>query len=156
MQELKKFWEGETLNIIHFNEPKLIRGAFLCVASDMPASKKVAGFIGHSANHGCSKFMKVFPRPGPVSNKDYSGFNRSSWNLRTHMSCVRRIQWCPNKTQCQSLESEYGCRYSELLELTYFDPVKMTVVDPMHNLFLGSAKHVMKDMWMDNNVLASY
>ena len=29
------------------------------------------------------------------------------------------------------------------LDLPYFDPVRMHVIDPMHNLFLGSGKHMM-------------
>ena len=29
----------------------------------------------------------------------------------------------------------------------YFDP-RMLVIDPMHNLFLGTTKHIMKDLWM--------
>ena len=40
-----------------------------------------------------------------------------------------------------------------VLELQYFDPVRMVVIDPMHNLFLGSAKHVMKDLWLGNDIL---
>ena len=45
-------------------------------------------------------------------------------------------------------ESQYGVRYSVLLALRYFDPVKFTVIDPMHNLLLGTGKHVFK-VWMD-------
>ena len=45
-------------------------------------------------------------------------------------------------------ESKYGVRYSILLALPYFDPVKLTVVDPMHNLFIGTGKHAFK-VWMD-------
>lgn len=51
------------------------------------------------------------------------------------------------------LESKYRCRYSVLLELSYFDPVRMLVIDPMHNLFMGSAKHIVKKVWSSNNVL---
>jgi hypothetical protein len=39
------------------------------------------------------------------------------------------------------LERDFGTRYSVLLELVYFDPIRMTALDPMHNLFLGTAKH---------------
>ena len=39
-------------------------------------------------------------------------------------------------------------------ELPYFDPTRMLVVDPMHNLFLGSAKHMIK-LWNSNDVLTS-
>ena len=45
-------------------------------------------------------------------------------------------------------ESSLGVRYSVLLSLPYFDPVRFTVVDPMHYLYLGSGKHVFK-VWMD-------
>jgi hypothetical protein len=32
---------------------------------------------------------------------------------------------------------KHGARYFELSGLPYFDPVRMTVVDPMHNILLG-------------------
>jgi hypothetical protein len=56
-------------------------------------------------------------------------------------------------TRRNRLESHYGYRYSALLDLPYFDPVRMTVIDPMHNLFLGSAKHVLKDIWIKNGLI---
>ena len=45
-------------------------------------------------------------------------------------------------------ESEVGCRYSVLLDLPYFDPVRMLIIDPMHNLYLGTAKYVFQKLWM--------
>jgi hypothetical protein len=33
--------------------------------------------------------------------------------------------------------AEHGVRWTELARLKYFDIVKYTVVDPMHNLLLG-------------------
>ena len=70
-----------------------------------------------------------------------------------HRAAIERIQLCSNKTQHQKLESECGCRYSVLLKLDYFDPVRMVILDPMHNLFLGSAKHVMKELWLSGGIL---
>ncbi len=32
---------------------------------------------------------------------------------------------------------EHSLRYFELTRLPYFDPVKMSVIDPMHNILLG-------------------
>ena len=46
-----------------------------------------------------------------------------------------------NATEQNSIESSYGARYSELFRLPYYDVVRHHVVDPMHNLFLGIAKH---------------
>lgn len=155
VEELKLLWSGQHMNIGSLHEQQLVRCALICVACDLPAGKKVAGFLGHTANLGCSKCLKVFP--GGVGNKDYSGFDRAMWPPRTnsnHRSATMRTKHCPNKTQRQKLESELGCRYSLLLELEYFDPVRMVVIDPMHNIFLGSAKYVMKRLWIDKGILS--
>uniref|UniRef100_A0A1X7VJE2 Uncharacterized protein n=1 Tax=Amphimedon queenslandica TaxID=400682 RepID=A0A1X7VJE2_AMPQE len=39
------------------------------------------------------------------------------------------------------IAKDYGLKYSALIELLYFHPVKHTPIDPMHNLFFGTAKH---------------
>ena len=44
----------------------LVRCALLCVGCDLPAGRKVCGFLSHAAGKGCSKCNKVFP--GSVSN----------------------------------------------------------------------------------------
>ena len=53
------------------------------------------------------------------------------------------------------MESELGCHYSILLEVPYFDPVCMTIVDPMHNLFLGSAKRTTKHVVLGHRLLTT-
>ena len=35
-----------------------------------------------------------------------------------------------------------------LQEVEYFDCILYFVVDPMHNLYLGTAKHMMKNLWL--------
>lgn len=35
--------------------------------------------------------------------------------------------------------SKYGVRWSEFVRLTYFDCIRMTLIDPMHNLLLGTS-----------------
>lgn len=56
------------------------------------------------------------------------------------------------KQQQKTIESDYGIRYSVLLELPYWNPIKHSVVDPMHNLFLGTGKHVMQ-IWVDRSII---
>lgn len=48
----------------------------------------------------------------------------------------------------------YGVRYSELLTLPYFDVIQFHVVDPMHSLFLGIAKHMVK-VWSDLQIITA-
>ena len=39
----------------------------------------------------------------------------------------------------------------ELMLLPYFDCVRFHIIDPMHNLFTGTAKHLMKNIWLDGD-----
>ena len=50
------------------------------------------------------------------------------------------------------LESKYGCRYTVLLDLPYFDPIRMTIIDLMHNLYLGSAKRLIT-VWIEHGLI---
>ena len=89
-----------------------------------------------------------------MGSKDYSSFNRDSWKPRTnseHRSHILEIQKKTTVTSRNEFEAKFGCRYSILLDLPYFDPTRMLVVDPMHNLFIGTAKHSLKDIWMSSN-----
>ncbi|EXX60018.1 hypothetical protein RirG_183740 [Rhizophagus irregularis DAOM 197198w] len=47
-----------------------------------------------------------------------------------------------------------GVRWSELLRLPYFDPIMFTIVDPMHCLFLGIARWIVKRLWIETGVLS--
>ena len=53
-----------------------------------------------------------------------------------HRSDVKTIKVCTTKTEMEKLESQLGCRYSVSLDLLYFCPIEMLLIDPMHNLFL--------------------
>ena len=78
---------------------------------------------------------------------NYSGFNCSLWIKRTddqHRKSVEQIKKCKTKSTQYKKDIELGCRYRALLELPYFDAVRMHVMEPMHNLMLGSGKHMMR------------
>ena len=156
VHELQQFWVGINLTVCSSPSEKktvTVKGAILCVTCDIPAGRKVCGFLGHSANLGCSKCMKQFP--GVVGKKDYSGFNRTEWTKRTnetHRESLFKIQKCQTKTQQEEAESLYGCKYSCLTELSYFDAARMLCIDIMHNLFLGTGKHMIS-VWLEQQIL---
>lgn len=56
------------------------------------------------------------------------------------------------RTATDQQQNENGVRYSELLRLPYFDIVEYHVIDPMHNLLLGTGKYLMT-MWKDSGIL---
>lgn len=131
-----------------------VRLALTCVACDIPASRKICGFLGHNASLGCNKCLKLFSTPS-FGVMDYSGYDRDTWTFRSgqaHRENCRKLLTETTKTGLSRLESKLGVRYSVLLTLPYFDPVRFTVVDVMHNLFLGTGKYMFK-LWISLNLL---
>ena len=155
ISELLDLWTGIELSVLGSSVKQKFRCALLGVSCDLPAARKTCGFLSHSANLGCLKcYFKFFDGH---RNADYGGnFNRDSWGVRSniqHRADLKKINECLTKTAKSKTELEKGCRYSVLLDLPYFDPVKMLLIDPMHNLFLGTAKHYMFDILIGRNIL---
>ena len=90
------------------------------------------------ATKGCSRCTKNFP--GQIGQKNFGGFDRESWIPRTdegQRNIMLALLHCRTKTELERLETAEGTRYSVLIELPYYDAVKMVSIDPMHNLFFG-------------------
>ncbi|KAL1936647.1 hypothetical protein VTP01DRAFT_781 [Rhizomucor pusillus] len=51
-----------------------------------------------------------------------------------------------NLDEQAAIERQHGARWSELHRLSYFDAVRCTIIDPMHNLYSGTAKRVF-NLW---------
>ena len=100
---------------------------------------------------GCSCCKKNFKSGEGL---DFSGFDRENWKPRNsseHKRAAKRTLEETSPAAQQRLCSELGARYSVLQELEYFDCIRYFVVDPMHNLYLGTAKHMMKNVWLNEN-----
>ena len=158
VQDLKEFWIGVNISCEHLTLNTLcIRAAVICCACDVPATRKLCGFVAHSATLGCSKCLKPFPsvQVSGVKRMDYSGFDRETWQPRSpQVHYDKAIEYLHADTQSRrkAITKEFGVRYSCLLELSYFNPVRFAVLDPMHNLYLGSSKHMM-EIWTDKGML---
>lgn len=44
---------------------------------------------------------------------------------------------------------------ADTLPLPYFDGVCMTIIDPMHNLYLGTAKYIFCQIWVKRGLIGS-
>ena len=156
VNDLLKLWKGVILKNTH-NHSVLVRAALLCSACDIPASRKVCGFVGHNAIKGCNRCLLSFPTEKFGDKPDFSNFDRSQWLPRTNelnRDAAKQHKECNTQTQQHELEQKFGVRYTLLNELPYFDASRMTVIDPMHNLLLGTAKH-MVEMWKSSSLLNS-
>lgn len=55
INELKALWIGVKVNTCNSPSTSVeVRAAPLCCAADIPAARKLCGFLGHSAKRGCS------------------------------------------------------------------------------------------------------
>ena len=129
--------------------------ALIGVFCDLPASRKVCGFSSFNALHGCNKCLKTFPTNSFGEKPDYSGYNTSEWaarDLDLHKKLSLEHLNASTKSRQKSIEKDHDLKYSTLIDLPYFNPIRFTVIDPMHNLFLGTSKHCM-EVWTKNNIL---
>ena len=74
------------------------------MSCEIPASRKVAGFLGHNATLGCNKCYIII-RVG--NEQDFSGFNRTLRESRV-MFMIYSILEEVTKTGISSSESKYG------------------------------------------------
>ena len=152
--ELQEAWQsGFVIQLKNYSV--CIKLALTCIACDIPATRKVCGFLSHNAELGCNKCLKKFVS-GFRTPTDYSGFDMEDYTLRSqeqHRRDVANILNETTKTAQQRAESKYGLRYSVLLDLMYFDPIKFVSIDVMHNLYLGSAKHCF-ELWIEEDILS--
>ncbi|CAB4014381.1 Hypothetical predicted protein, partial [Paramuricea clavata] len=155
VEELKALWKGVRLQSSLSTISLIFRAALLCTSSDIPASRKLCGFKGHSAELGCSRCLKKFPG-GFGEKRDYSGFEEENWQKHKneeHRRQAKKMSRCKTKKEEAKLSRKYGINYySELLKLEYFDVVRFCSIHPMHNLFLGTAKYIFKH-WVRDGIL---
>ena len=154
VDDLAKLWTGLVL-YTKDKSPVFVRAALLCVGCDIPAARKTCGFVGHGALRGCSKCLLEFPTDAFGDKPDYSNFNRSEWlprSIAEHRKAALKHKAGNTKSALHEIERQSGVRYTVLVELPYFDPPRMCIIDPMHNLFLGTAKK-MVEIWKEYNFL---
>ena len=133
-----------------------IRALLACTSSDLPATRKVCGFLSFNALKGCSKCLKSFPTYSFGEKPDFSGYEYEAWEPRKHSDHKKTaflVKTAKTATSRATLEHSSGVRYSELLNVPCFDVVRYHCIDPMHNIFLGIAKHMMQ-VWRDKQCLS--
>ena len=157
VSDLKELWE-DGIEVCHSGSPSVPENFFaavLLVACDVPAARKLCGFLGLGARRGCSKCKKEFiPGEHFGSKMNFGGFENCLLRTNIEHRCEAREILAEDKYQGrEDKQTKYGTWYSELMQLEYFDCIRFTIIDPMHNLFLGAPKHLMKNVWLPNKIL---
>jgi hypothetical protein len=138
------------------NKGQKIYVALILSANDVPAARKICGHASHIVKcHRCSKHSKYDP---DTKRSHYGGFeDMDEWfnpiDISQHFKAAKQWLHCTNKHERDQHVKDTGIRWSELYRLKYFDPVKFMVVDPMHCLFLGIGKWIMRQCLLNHNKL---
>ena len=150
VDELLEFWhQGVYIRSTAMRASgRLVCAALIPLICDLPAICKVAGFAHHS--HHC--FCSFCPLP----KADISNADRSSWppcrTREEHCLVARAWRDAPTEAVREQIYNDHRLRWSELLHLPYWDPMKYALVDTMHNLFLGEIRHHCMDVWGVGNL----
>lgn len=147
VDELLSLYSGVQMKTL--NNPKgiMVNGALLLVACDIPACRKVCGFTSHASANACNKCNQKFKKVNGLFDfsEGYENFDR--WQLRTKEgNRADAERWLNARTpdERSEVERQTGTRYSELHRLQYFDVVRQSTIDPMHNLLLGTCRRMVE------------
>ena len=150
VKELNSLWtDGFTVkdNII-------VRAALLASVCDVPATAKLGGFLSHTSKHACWKCSKLFPYDETLNRVDFAGVELGSLRKHDiHKKNARDTLDAVTKTQRSQLESDNGSRFTQLMHLPYYDCIRFAIIDPMHNLFLGTPKRLLREQWMESGLI---
>ena len=151
VEELMLLKTGVTMSLPD-NTSVFVRAALTLVVADLPAAAKLCGFSFFNSICACRKCDRRFPALVPgLPGRDYSGWEDHNWPRRNKASNLRYAkEWKRATTEAKrvSLVQENGTRWSQLHLLDYFDPVRFTVYDSMHNLYMGTTKRILSMVWI--------
>ncbi|CAB4442105.1 unnamed protein product [Rhizophagus irregularis] len=155
VDQLLELWNGIELSGTYESTNKPIRAAVICCSCDIPAARKLCGYISaRVACHRCLKKVQFNDRNQP----NFGGFdNIDEWFVERDINQVQKNaqEWLECKTKdAKSLHvRDTSVRWSEMYRLSYFDSVRFLIIDPMHCLFLGIAKWIVLWLWIEEGRL---
>ena len=157
VNELESLWNGITLNRIYeYSRGKDIRAALILVSCDVPAARKICGHVSALVScHKCEKKANYENRQHNFAGMDDFDEWFFSRDPNEHRQNARLWRHCNSDASRKRFVKQNGVRWSELLRLPYFDPIRFITVDPMHCLFLGIARWLVKRIWIDEGILTS-
>ena len=109
------------------------RSMLAVIVMDMVAARKITGCASHSSKD-------FFCSLCSLGKCDINNLDRRTWPTRTREVLKKAAEeWrdATTASERKRLFKKNGVRWSPFWSLEYYDPTKMVVTDPMHNLFLG-------------------
>ena len=127
VDELLEFWNGVEISTAGKN----IQLALICCSNDIPAARKLCGHISASVScHRCYKRANIKGR-----KLNFGGFDDiDDWfverDLEEHRQHAEGWRLCKSQEERKRHVSSTFVRWTELLRLPYFNPIRHLIVDP--------------------------
>ncbi|KAG2204626.1 hypothetical protein INT45_003618, partial [Circinella minor] len=146
VKELEELYKGVPIS----DDPSspTMRAVLLSVNCDIPAARKVGAFTGIQSFCACYRCDRKFTQLPGSTLRNWGGFD-FAWQDRDETKNAEGAEkWKAAKTpqERERVENEYGTRWSPLCRLKYFQRSRQVLLDPFHNLYLGTCKRMM-ELW---------
>lgn len=144
VDELLQLWKQGIYLTHTWGHPhgQLVRCALGPLVCDLPAARQMSGFSSFSSHNFCSQCTQT--------RDDLNDINHRDWaprNLGDHRKHASMWKQATTEREREFLVKSHGVRWSELLRLPYWDPIKFTVIDSMHAFFLRMLPHLCREVW---------
>lgn len=144
VKDLNEFWTPGVRYTRTANHPngRHVNAALVPLVSDLQATRQTAGFSFPRHRLFCSYCY--------LQKSKIEDFDKSKWPPRTlarHRQAARAWKEASDGATRKDILDNHGVRWSSLLNLPYWNPLKFAVVDSMHNHYLGLLQNHIRAIW---------
>ncbi|KAF8481366.1 hypothetical protein JB92DRAFT_3132926 [Gautieria morchelliformis] len=148
---LQLYTHGVIIKTPWFPNGRLVRVVCIALICDHPAAVKMCGSADKGHNQlPCTRCQ--VPKEDLFSDEALcDGYHER--DTKTHIRQAYKYATLDTDSEREDFFSKYGTRWFEFARLKYFDPIRMTVIDPMHNLLIGVLKNHWYSIWIQGKAL---
>lgn len=144
VDDMLRFWNPGVFftRTSRFRYGRQVLSAIIPLVCDVLGARQVGGFLSHSATLFCSFCL--------LTSDMIENFDISSWPVRTveeHRCHAEEWRTATSTDERDRIAKTYGVRFSELLRLPYWDPIRYTVLESMHAFFLHAIPEHVRYIW---------
>ena len=145
VDEFLLFWDPGVYfsRTAKFSRGRLARVALLLLVCDLLAARQVSGFAAHNHTYVLCTLCHIIS--DDVENTNLCDIRRRKF--LEHRAAALAWKDATSTYERERLFRSNGIRYSELLRLPYWNPILYTVIDTMHNVYLGVLQRHIRDFW---------
>ncbi|OJT14070.1 hypothetical protein TRAPUB_9382, partial [Trametes pubescens] len=126
------------------------RVVVICSCTDHPAMCKLSGLA--DKNHKEAPCTAGTAKGKDLFKDEYLRGGCPPRSYEEHRQLALEWKSLEGKERSEHFK-EHGSRWAEIMRLPYYDCIRMTVIDPMHNLLLGVVKTQWYSRWIKTGAL---